>query len=499
MIQFISLKKNNVQINLLESSIDLNTFEDLVKLLNRDSSIDIELVFKINKANRSEQFLINKTSILKEGNVIEENSFFNLVKAELGIILDANILKSRFLQAISLNDLEASFNSLNLTTDPELETKINSKTQQQTELKTQLLNALDEDQKSKFTRLEEVTQRIASIQVQVDFYQNEKKIKEELNSNIKKYKIDKENINQMLQSVELLIENKESLNLKLKSFEQFADSYDKVKELKIQKINYLNSKLSIRPSPGSSILEDDIKEAENKSSSLNLFLIIPIINLLITFVIFLVTYNVVILLIGIVFTVLLMIIYIISRFFKDSLEDVEELNNKAFSPQADSKEGVAEAEDPNTQLFINSAWAKAIKDELEVVDENITKSLNGKSYEALKQDLTNLDLNIEKENNKLEELTQKAITSDEYYKKRREIDILKIEKENLEYGLKLEPTINNKIQDLSKEIENLKLLTEMGQKTNALVPVFIKFSENLPQIEQIKQIISAQVILVRLN
>ncbi len=499
MIQFISLKKNNVQINLLESSIDLNTLEDLVKLLNRDSSIDIELAFKINKANRSEQFLINKTSILKEGNVIEENSFFNLVKAELGIILDANILKSRFLEASSLNDLEASFNSLNLTTDPELETKINSKTQQQTELKTQLLNTLDEDQKSKFTRLEEVTQRIASIQVQVDFYQNEKKIKEELNSNIKKYKIDKENINQMLQSVELLIENKESLNLKLKSFEQFSDSYDKVKELKAQKINYLNSKLSIRHSPGSSILEDDIKEAENKSSSLNLFLVIPIINLLITFVVFLVTYNAAVLLIGILFTVFLMIIYIVSRFFKDSLEDVEELNNKAFSPQADSKEGVAEVEDPNTQLFINSAWAKAIKDELEVVDENITKSLNGKSYEALKQDLTNLDLNIEKENNKLEELTQKAITSDEYYKKRREIDILKIEKENLEYGLKLEPTINNKIQDLSKEIENLKLLTEMGQKTNALVPVFIKFSENLPQIEQIKQIISAQVILVGLN
>lgn len=496
MIQFISLKKNNDQINLLESSIDLNVFEGLIKLLNRDPNVDIELVFKINKANKSEQFLINNTSILKEGNVIEENSFFNLLKTELGIILDTNILKSRLLTGSSLNDLETSFNSLNLAVDAELVTKINSKTQEQKELKTQLLNTLDEDQKSKFTRLEEVTDRIGSIQVQVDFYQNEKKIKEELNSNIKKYKIDKENINQMLQSVELLIENRESLNLKLKSFEQFTDSYEKVKELKTQKINYLNSKLSLRQTPGSSILEDDSKEGEKKSASLNIFLIIPIINLLVTFVVFLVTYNITILLIGILFTVLLIIIYIVSRFFKDSLEDIEELNSKAFSQQKDSKEKIAEVEDPNTQLFINSAWANAIKDEIEVIDINITKSLNGKSYDSLKQDLSHLDLNIEKENQKLEELSQKAITSDEYYKKRREIDILKIEKENLEYGLKLEPTISNKIQELSKEIENLKLLTEMGQKTNVLVPIFIKISDNMPQIEQIKQIIGAQVILV---
>ena len=123
---------------------------------------------------------------------------------------------------------------------------------------------------------------------------------------------------------------------------------------------------------------------------------------------------------------------------------------------------------------MSAAWISALKSEFSIASQTIKSRLNNKSYEEIEMDLQRIEKEIATLNNKMLDLTKKSLTSEEYYKKRRELDILKIEKENLEY------TVSSNNQNIENEIEkaNEKLNTNRSktQKIKLLIvslPIFI--------------------------
>ena len=123
-------------------------------------------------------------------------------------------------------------------------------------------------------------------------------------------------------------------------------------------------------------------------------------------------------------------------------------------------------------FFINAAWVNAIKTEMATVDDAISKNLNGKDYSQMEKELADIDIQEKQANDELQNLDKKSLTSEEYYKKRRELDILKIEKENLEY------TFNNNASSsdtaaLESQLAELTGKIAAAEETRSTLPFII--------------------------
>lgn len=471
-------------INLENESISLDEMNKILQILNNQVVQDASLSFQV--ADNTEY------------TVPSEQSFFEILKAQAGIILSEQALQSRVINAAAIQSDEFVNNikRLVLTIDPSLQSELEAKKQQKTSLSGQLQQSLSEEEKQKFARLQEVESRIKSVQEQVDFYQNEKKLKDEINKEIKSLKTEQDTISQMLKSVELIITKKNELQSKIDSFNSAAPSKEEVTDLKSKKIEFTNTNLSSkRNAPIINSEEDENKR--QRIFEVNPTVVLAILNIVITIIGFLYSYSFSVLLAGMIFSVILSLLYIISRFYKDALEGLpaseddlalsaQMVPNVAPVAQVDN---VRNYSDPNSQLFINSALLNALKLEIDLLGRNIEKNLNGKSYETLQADLKDISSKLAQKNTEIEELSSKSITSDEYYKKRREVDILKIEKENIEFGFKGNSESLQKSSLLDQEIQAISKKIELATQVSQFFPVFLIDAASVPQI-------SNQIILV---
>lgn len=471
-------------INLENESISLDEMNKVLQILSNQVVQDASLSFQV--ADNTEY------------TVPSEQSFFEILKAQAGIILSEQALQSRVINAAAIQSDEFVNNikRLVLTIDPSLQSELEAKKQQKTSLSGQLQQSLSEEEKQKFARLQEVESRIKSVQEQVDFYQNEKKLKDEINKEIKSLKTEQDTISQMLKSVELIITKKNELQSKIDSFNSAAPTKEEVTDLKSKKIEFTNTNLSSkRNAPIINSEEDENKR--QRIFEVNPTVVLAILNIVITIIGFLYSYSFSVLLAGMVFSVILSLLYVISRFYKDALEGLPASEDDlALSAQmvpdatsAAQVDNVRNYLDPNSQLFINSALLNALKSEVALLDQNIERNLNGKSYEALQTDLKDISSKLTQKNTEIEELSSKAITSDEYYKKRREVDILKIEKENIEFGFKGNSESLQKSSLLDQEIQAISKKIELATQVSQFFPVFLIDAASVPQI-------SNQIILV---
>lgn len=473
-------------INLENESISLDEMNKILQILNNQVVQDASLSFQV--ADNTEY------------TVPSEQSFFEILKAQAGIILSEQALQSRALNAAAIQPdaLTNNIKSLVLTIDPSLQSELEAKKQQKISLSGQLQQSLSEEEKQKLARLQEVESRIKSVQEDVDFYQNEKKLKDEINKEIKALKTEQDTISQMLKSVELIITKKNELQSKVDSFNPAAvtPSNEEIINLKSKKIEFTNTNLSSKR--GISIINsEEDEEKRQRIFEVNLAVVLAILNIVITIIGFLYSYSFSVLLAGMVFSVILSLLYVISRFYKDALEGLPASEDDlALSAQmvpdatsAAQVDNVRNYLDPNSQLFINSALLNALKSEVALLDQNIERNLNGKSYEALQTDLKDISSKLTQKNTEIEELSSKAITSDEYYKKRREVDILKIEKENIEFGFKGNSESLQKSSLLDQEIQAISKKIELATQVSQFFPVFLIDAASVPQI-------SNQIILV---
>jgi len=97
------------------------------------------------------------------------------------------------------------------------------------------------------------------------------------------------------------------------------------------------------------------------------------------------------------------------------------------------------------KLILNNAWSKALVSELKMIDETMKSRLGDKTLEQISLEKQNLLEEQKKLDAQVSETEGKSLNTEEYYKKRRELDILKIEKENIEFSL--EGKIKQDIED----------------------------------------------------
>lgn len=506
MLKFGIYKNNELNLNLEDSPITNINLQRILDILNSNVLPDEELNFSITDLNGDVlNYKITNSNgffITQNNQTLEYKNFSSFLLSKAFIKLDANTINTRVLSTNALEDLKSQIKLLSIDIDPALTNTKQNNEKQIEDLKLKIEGSLNDDQKDKYKRLQELNSRAEAIQEQISFYQNEKKIKEELNSQIKKFNTEKQNTMQMLESVELLIKSREDLVAKLNTYNNNTTSQEQINELKTKKVNYLNSKLFENKSAGNlNISEDeDDKKTNHLKFNLNVTIILTVLNLIITVIAFLYSYSINVLIIGTIFSVVLATLYIISRFFKDSLEDITPSQPDSKLTLKENTESVKpEHEDPNTQLFLNSAWANALKSELQLIDANIQKNLNGKSYEILKAEQAKIEESLILENKKLEDINSKSLTSDEYYKKRRENDILKIEKENLEFGLKVEPELTNQLNALTSSLKEIEAKIALATKIANNFPVFIVSNLKKEQISELKQDLFNQLVLVIAN
>jgi len=151
------------------------------------------------------------------------------------------------------------------------------------------------------------------------------------------------------------------------------------------------------------------------------------------------------------------------------------------------------------KLLINSAWLTALKNEYTLIDNIIKTRLNNKSSEDLVKDKTEIEKELAKAKNELETINKKSMSSEEYYKKRRELDILKIEKENLEYTVKGgNEELEKKIDEINAKLGEAEEKKEViSAEVHSMPLILINLSHASPEIIVETENISANRQVIR--
>lgn len=480
MFRFKSFKTNGSVINFKDSSLSLESLNSFLANLE-NLSLNSEIEFNVENLDGTiaNYKLINDGTIkaYKDNKSIVENDFYRLVKNNFYLELTPQIMQARIVQYNS--QIRETISKLSIPISPDLVNKIAEAKNTIESVKNSIESSLSEEQKDKYSRLTELNSRLNSIQNQIDSFQGSKKSKEDITTNIKKYNTDKSTIKQMMESVGLLIKTRDELKQKVLSYNHLIQDADKVNQLKQQKMQFQNSQLFTKSQSAINSSEDDSARSNSKFKlKLSIIPILLFLNIAISIVGFLYSYDFNVLVVAVVSTVILMTAYIVSKFFSDSLEDLNEDSSRAEVIDIKQESNPLAKEDPNAQLFINSAWVNALNNELNAVEQNIQKNLNGKDYESIKNELQQIENLIVQEEKKLTDLSANSITSDEYYKKRREADILKIERENLEFGLKIDSNLTEQRISTEKTLKELLDIQTFASKLSMGFPVFlVKTSE----------------------
>lgn len=83
------------------------------------------------------------------------------------------------------------------------------------------------------------------------------------------------------------------------------------------------------------------------------------------------------------------------------------------------------------EFLVNAAWVEALKEERKKTVQSLNSNLNGEDYYKLKASLDGIRSETVECNRKIEEISSKKISAEEYLKLRRDLDLSKIELEEL--------------------------------------------------------------------
>lgn len=493
MFRFKSFKTNGSVINFKDSSFNLESLNSfLINLENLSLNSEIEFSVENLDGTIANYKLINDGAIkaYKDNNIIVENDFYRLVKDNFYLGLTPQLMQARIVQTNS--QTKEAVSNLSIPISPDLVNRITEAKNSIESIKKSIESSLSEEQKDKYSRLTELNSRLNSIQNQIDSFQGNKKSKEDITANIKKYNTEKSTIKQMMESVGLLIKTRDDLKQKVLSYNHLIQDVDKVNQLKQQKMQFQNSQLFTKSQSTINSSNEELPVSSSKFKfKLSIIPILLFLNIAISIIGFLYSYDFNVLVVAVISTIILMTAYIVSKFFSDSLEDLNEGSGRPEVIDIKQESNPLGKEDPNAQLFINSAWVNALNNELNTVEQNIQKNLNGKDYESIKNELQQIESLILLEEKKLTDLSANSITSDEYYKKRREADILKIERENLEFGLKIDSSLNDQRISAEKTLKELLDKQAFASKLSMSFPVFlVKKGEIQPtNIDLLNQIV----------
>lgn len=415
----------------------LNDYLNPTSIAAENKITNSELKFKINDSEEvqlNKDYGSNSVQILLNGTVSNQG-FFELLSEKLKTPIDK----------VSWMKLVIDFVKNNINTIEDLQKFLPANSQPGKnidELITKASEGLTKEESDKLVRLRETNLKIKAMDAEVGSYQNQKKNKEDVKKNKEKIDRDVKELEDKLSSVNMLIESQKRLQNELEKFSNITSDSSipqKVDNIKENRSKNLSSSLkTIRKSAGVHM------ESEEKEGSLLIgkwMIGLVVLQLIFSLLFFIITLQLIQLLIGIfsaIVILILMLLVNVNRYsyeYKGRFQTVDQavpLSVHKSNPDED-------------KLILNNAWSKALTSELQMINETMKSRLGDKTLEQISLERQNLLEEQKKLETQISETEGKSLNTEEYYKKRRELDILKIEKENIEFSL--EGKIKNEIED----------------------------------------------------
>lgn len=311
----------------------------------------------------------------------------------------------------------------------------------------------------------------------IDLYQNGKKNMESKAAEKKQIENDIETIDQKIQSVANLLTKKEEIEKKLAKVNFPGNKTDlkaQITNLKSKRIdNVINYLKNIKAKVQNKMQVEDWKDPiDEKIQSINnqiiIFLILFLLQGAFSIFTFTISKDSNSWYIGLIIMLVLIFYLIIYNLQSKPFKKLKILNrNENFFAglTGNSRED---------KFFVDYAFMNAYLAEKNIVEESIKRNLGESNYLELRKQrsrLENLLAGLKKEET---EILENTYSADEYYKKRRELDILKIERENIELGLlPEESSIVSSIVSLLKQKEGIQDLQKTGLDAIKSYPVVL--------------------------
>jgi len=355
--------------------------------------------------------------VSKNGQIIPEN-ILSILSVDLENELTNNQLSYNFLnfesiQINSLNDFQKLFGTSG----------------------NQTLNKADfsDEELRKISRLTEVKLRIKGLDEDVGFYQNKRKSQQELEKELENLEKENEINVEKLKSVSSLIEVRKKIMTDLQKFGNMASDVQleqKVQQLKRSRLSQVLSFLLGIKNHTTHIVSQAMDEERAIILVAKGLLLLPFIQVFISLSLYLLSRENKVLYLGFITLLLNILLFILINVLRDRKVNnlVERSNDSKLSFAAIAKQ--FENRDQE-KFFVNAAWITALKQETQTIENTISNNLKGKKYVQIEEELKNSKEKLKSVKQKLENLNNKSVSSEEYLKKRRELDMLQIEKDNL--------------------------------------------------------------------
>lgn len=450
-------------------------FDFLLNINSKDKIDKVSDKSELNFDIGSENYIFKVSRELDQSGVFEgekkiNENFFNFLNSEYSSKLTPEIWQKFFIDHSKISDINALQKYIsNLTNSIKQEKPAVDTSQIENELKN--LKSNDQDSE-KLERYREVGMRIKSLEKIIDNYQNGKKDRESKEKEVFQVESEVKIIQEKLSSVESLTDNIKEVQAKLgpnfseQEFNQMQSFANQIRQHRNNNIQIAmknaRSKYSVNTA------KDDSKDVELFEGRWFLFLAAA--QALISIVFTIATFQFIHIFIGLLSSALILFSVLLFNLYRfHTAHDIEDIYEKP-EPGKYSFESVVGNYDANeNNLIVNVAMKKALVTELKELNDSIKQRLGENDYNSTLTELNSQRNQISKLKSEIRKLKGSNLSSEEYYKKRRELDILKIEKENIEYDNKNFANDNEvKIIELMLQIEELNNTTD----DSVIPPIF---------------------------
>jgi len=452
----------------------LNILNQVTNLDGKPIEVSSVNLLEVIKFFKGEQSSIT-SSISKDNQIVNINNYSNYISQQLGVVLPANILNEYILDS-TISD----FDNIIQNKFIEIDVANNNASTLQSKL-TSLTAGFNAEQLVSFNKIADTLIKIKLLDKEILNYQNQKSGKEDADIKLKENEVQKEVLEQKLASVQSLMEHEQSIEAQLAKSPVNSNLNSNINEIKERRIALRNEELISGFKTDKKDMFKEIEPIMHNRLKYPLLIAPIVLVVILTLIIFIFTFNIVSLLIGLLVAVVLGFGYIMLQVFSEehSKPHTKERKEALRNEQLNTSD-MGEDKD-----IINHAFHNALLAEQENLNLNIKKSLDNESYESVELKLQNTIKAIEEIKNPTNK-DEQVISVDDYYKKRRELDILKIEKDNLEFSIELPAKPDDEYVDL--------LMSSQVSDNKLYLPVIVAskdriFDEIIEKYNNIRQVI----------
>lgn len=370
-------------------------------------------------------------------------------------------------------------------------------------LKANTYKDLTPDEVTKLGRSSEVKLKIKKLEEDVNFYQNEKKIKEDLKKKKDKLENEKKSLADKMASVEMLTETRTRLNSELEKFQKLSADpalESKVTQIKTNRSSQLLQVLKTLKK-GNGFSGSPEEEKEQSLFTAKWLIILAFLQIVISLGLFISTFEIIHLILGGISSVTIVAITFLVNIYKYTYNYESDVDYKPTGEVVAQNYGdvLPKLNKSDDKFLVDVAWSNALKSELDQIEKSMQDRLGDQSIDSIMSSSKNSEDELARIEQKLKNLEGKALSSEEYYKKRRELDILKIEKENIDYSFdnKIDKAAQSEIDALELQLNGVE--NEPAIEIDSLPLVLI----NIPAQDEFTQYIGElraerQAIIVNL-